>query len=59
MLQVLAFACAVGGAPLAAAAADTVDHRYRTMDGMAEVEHARLAAQNATRDEVKPFGQRV
>jgi len=26
---------------------------------MAEVEHARLAAQNATRDEVKPFGQRV
>jgi predicted outer membrane protein len=29
------------------------------MDGMAEVEHARLAAQNATRDEVKPFGQRV
>jgi putative membrane protein len=33
--------------------------RTAAMDGMAEVEHGRLAAQNATHDEVKQFGQRM
>jgi predicted outer membrane protein len=37
----------------------TSNSLLRALNGMAEVEHARLAAQNATRDEVKPFGQRV
>ena len=42
-----------------AAAADAMFIRTAGMDGMAEVEHGRLAAQNATHDEVKQFGQRM
>lgn len=41
------------------AAADAVFMRTAAMDGMAEVEHGRLAAQNATHAEVKQFGQRM
>jgi putative membrane protein len=41
------------------AAADAMFIRTAAMDGMAEVEHGRLAAQNATHDEVKQFGQRM
>jgi putative membrane protein len=41
------------------AAADAMFIRTAGMDGMAEVEHGRLAAQNATHDEVKQFGQRM
>jgi putative membrane protein len=39
--------------------ADAMFIRTAAMDGMAEVEHGRLAAQNATNDEVKQFGQRM
>ena len=41
------------------AAADAMFIRTAATDGMAEVEHGRLAAQNATNDEVKQFGQRM
>jgi len=41
------------------AAADAMFIRTAAMDGMAEVEHGRLVAQNATNDEVKQFGQRM
>lgn len=41
------------------AAVDGMFIRTAAMDGMAEVEHGRLAAQNATHDEVKQFGQRM
>ena len=49
------------GAPASkqAAAADAMFIRTAAMDGMAEVEHGRLAAQQATHDEVKQFGQRM
>jgi putative membrane protein len=40
-------------------AADAMFIRTAAMDGMAEVEHGRLAAQNAMHDEVKQFGQRM
>jgi putative membrane protein len=43
----------------ATAAADATFVRTAAMDGMAEVEHGRLAVQNATHDEVKQFGQRM
>ena len=42
-----------------AAAADGMFMRTAAMSSMAEVEHGRLAAQNATHDEVKQFGQRM
>jgi putative membrane protein len=42
-----------------AATADTTFMKTAAMDGMAEVEHGRLAAQNAASDEVKQFGQRM
>jgi putative membrane protein len=41
------------------AAADATFIRTAAMAGMAEVEHGRLAATNATHDEVKQFGQRM
>jgi len=41
------------------ASTDAVFMRTAAMDGMAEVEHGRLAAQNAANDEVKQFGQRM
>ena len=41
------------------AAADAMFMRNAAIDGMAEVEHGRLAVQNATHDEVKQFGQRM
>ena len=41
------------------AAADAMFIRTAAMDGMAEVEHGQLAAQNATHNEVKQFGQRM
>ena len=41
------------------AAADAMFMRNAAIGGMAEVEHGRLAAQNATHDEVKQFGQRM
>jgi putative membrane protein len=83
LIGVLALACAVGGAPLAAQppaktaqgtaksgsaagapqgttpGADAMFIRTAAMDGMAEVEHGRLAGQNATNDEVKQFAQRM
>lgn len=40
-------------------AADAMFIRTAAIDGMAEVEHGRLAAQHATHDEVKQFGQRM
>jgi putative membrane protein len=48
-----------GEAKSAPAAADAMFIRTAAMDGMAEVEHGRLAATNATNDEVKQFGQRM
>jgi len=39
--------------------ADAMFIRTAAMDGMAEVEHGRLAGQNATNDEVKQFAQRM
>src|SRR4029450_3954963 len=82
LIGVLALACAVCGAPLAAQppaktgqgtaksgtagapqgttpGADVMFIRTAAMDGMAEVEHGRLAGQNATNDEVKQFAQRM
>ena len=83
LIGVLALACAVSGASLAAQApaktgqgtaksgtaagasqgttpgADAMFIRTAAMDGMAEVEHGRLAGQNATHDEVKQFAQRM
>ena len=83
LIGVLALACAVCGAPLAAQppaktaqgtaksgsaagapqgttpGADAMFIRTAAMDGMAEVEHGRLAGQNATNDEVKQFAQRM
>jgi putative membrane protein len=47
------------GSQGASAGADAMFARTAAMDGMAEVEHGRLAAQNATHDEVKQFGQRM
>jgi putative membrane protein len=41
------------------AAADAMFIRTAGMDGMAEVEHGRLAAQNAAHDDVKQFAQRM
>jgi putative membrane protein len=41
------------------AAADAMFIRTAAMDGMAEVEHGRLAAQHAAHGEVKQFGQRM
>jgi putative membrane protein len=46
-------------APKQAAAADAMFIRTAAMDGMAEVEHGRLAAQHAALDDVKQFGQRM
>jgi len=40
-------------------AADAMFIRTAALDGMAEVQHGRLAAQNATNAEVKRFGQRM
>jgi putative membrane protein len=45
-----------GNAP---ATADATFVRTAAMDGMAEIEHGRLAAQNASHDEVKQFAQRM
>jgi len=45
--------------PHAAAGADQTFIHTAAMDGMAEVEHGRLAAQNALQDDVKQFGQRM
>ena len=83
LIGVLALACAVGDAPLAAQppaktghgtaksgtaaaapqgttlGADAMFIRTAAMDGMAEVEHGRLAGQNATNDETKQFAQRM
>jgi putative membrane protein len=39
--------------------ADSTFIRTAAMDGMAEVEHGRLAAQNASSAEVKEFGERM
>ena len=39
--------------------ADAMFIRTAPMDGMAEVEHGRLAGQNAANDEVKQFAQRM
>jgi putative membrane protein len=50
---------AQGAAKGAPAAADAMFIRTAAMDGMAEVEHGRLAAQNAAHDDVKQFGQRM
>ena len=51
---------ASGGHPAKeSAAADAMFIRTAAMDGMAEVEHGRLAAQHAAHDEVKQFGQRM
>jgi putative membrane protein len=52
-------AAAEKGAKGASAAADTMFIKTAAMDGMAEVDHGNLAAQNATHDEVKQFGQRM
>jgi len=41
------------------AGADSTFMKTAAMDGMAEVEHGRLAAQNAASDEVKQFAQRM
>lgn len=51
---------ASGGQPAkGTAAADAMFIRTAAMDGMAEVEHGRLAAQHAANDEVKQFAQRM
>ena len=42
-----------------AASADGAFMKTAGMDGMAEVEHGKLAAQNAASNEVKQFGQRM
>jgi putative membrane protein len=41
------------------AGADSMFMRTAALDGMAEVEHGKLAAQNAASGEVKQFGQRM
>jgi putative membrane protein len=43
----------------ASASADAAFMRQAAIDGMAEVEHGRLAAQNAESADVKEFGQRM
>jgi putative membrane protein len=48
-----------GGTQSSGAAADATFMRTAAMDGMAEVEHGRLAAQNAMHDDVKQFAQRM
>jgi len=46
-------------APASATGADSTFVKTAAMDGMAEVEHGRLAAQNAASADVKQFGQRM
>jgi putative membrane protein len=48
-----------GAMPSSGAGADAMFMRTAAMDGMAEVEHGRLAAQNAMQDDVKQFAQRM
>jgi putative membrane protein len=46
-------------ATAAATGADSTFIRTAAMDGLAEVEHGKLAAQNAASDDVKQFAQRM
>jgi putative membrane protein len=50
---------AQGAAAAKPAGADAAFMKTAAMDGLAEVEHGRLAAQNAASAEVKQFGQRM
>ncbi len=50
---------AQGSAGAKAATADALFMRTVAMDGLAEVEHGRLATQNAAAADVKQFAQRM
>jgi putative membrane protein len=50
---------AAGGSAAKSSSTDAVFIRTAAMDGLAEVEHGRLATQNASSADVKQFGQRM